>query len=110
MKKFNLILSGLILFSFSATTIAEAQLKSLANLKEGPLNIGLYQLRKQYQLRVSNSKDESLPQGTKVFLVDNPKRLVVDIPGFAASSPTSCLLYTSPSPRDATLSRMPSSA
>ena len=25
-------------------------------------------------------------------------------------SPTSCLLYTSPSPRDATLSRMPSSA
>ena len=26
------------------------------------------------------------------------------------NSPTNCLLYTSPSPRDATLSRMPSSA
>ena len=29
---------------------------------------------------------------------------------FGADQPTSCLLYTSPSPRDATLSRMPSSA
>ena len=28
----------------------------------------------------------------------------------AASAGTNCLLYTSPSPRDATLSRMPSSA
>ena len=28
----------------------------------------------------------------------------------ATTPPTSCLLYTSPSPRDATLSRMPSSA
>ena len=27
-----------------------------------------------------------------------------------AALPTACLLYTSPSPRDATLSRMPSSA
>ena len=27
-----------------------------------------------------------------------------------SDSPNSCLLYTSPSPRDATLSRMPSSA
>ena len=32
-------------------------------------------------------------------------------PGFtAAARPDTCLLYTSPSPRDATLSRMPSSA
>ena len=29
---------------------------------------------------------------------------------FFAGEHTSCLLYTSPSPRDATLSRMPSSA
>ena len=29
---------------------------------------------------------------------------------FAGNHPWSCLLYTSPSPRDATLSRMPSSA
>ena len=30
--------------------------------------------------------------------------------GIAAGLPITCLLYTSPSPRDATLSRMPSSA
>ena len=30
--------------------------------------------------------------------------------GFTNSTPYTCLLYTSPSPRDATLSRMPSSA
>ena len=29
---------------------------------------------------------------------------------YVFAHPTSCLLYTSPSPRDATLSRMPSSA
>ena len=32
------------------------------------------------------------------------------IPGGSGGSFKSCLLYTSPSPRDATLSRMPSSA
>ena len=30
--------------------------------------------------------------------------------GFTLTGPYGCLLYTSPSPRDATLSRMPSSA
>ena len=30
--------------------------------------------------------------------------------GIQNTQPTDCLLYTSPSPRDATLSRMPSSA
>ena len=33
-----------------------------------------------------------------------------DIPTTTADQPAGCLLYTSPSPRDATLSRMPSSA
>ena len=33
-----------------------------------------------------------------------------DQPSLVISMPTLCLLYTSPSPRDATLSRMPSSA
>ena len=32
------------------------------------------------------------------------------LPAQAAAAPRACLLYTSPSPRDATLSRMPSSA
>ena len=37
-------------------------------------------------------------------IIDNTSDLVV------AYKPNTCLLYTSPSPRDATLSRMPSSA
>ena len=36
--------------------------------------------------------------------------LNVDIKGKSGATDKSCLLYTSPSPRDATLSRMPSSA
>ena len=35
---------------------------------------------------------------------------VLQIKGGNGSGKTTCLLYTSPSPRDATLSRMPSSA
>ena len=42
-------------------------------------------------------------------LVLSPKFLLLDEP-FSGVDPISCLLYTSPSPRDATLSRMPSSA
>ena len=34
----------------------------------------------------------------------------VEIQGLERAMPSACLLYTSPSPRDATLSRMPSSA
>ena len=37
-------------------------------------------------------------------------QIVVDNNGAAQATNVSCLLYTSPSPRDATLSRMPSSA
>ena len=36
--------------------------------------------------------------------------MVVDEDAVSITHPLSCLLYTSPSPRDATLSRMPSSA
>ena len=37
-------------------------------------------------------------------------RLVIDVGGGSTEVVVGCLLYTSPSPRDATLSRMPSSA
>ena len=37
-------------------------------------------------------------------------RSALDVEAIGATGDDSCLLYTSPSPRDATLSRMPSSA
>ena len=45
-------------------------------------------------------------------LTDEPRLVVTQADAYAklASPPETCLLYTSPSPRDATLSRMPSSA
>ena len=42
-------------------------------------------------------------------LLDSPSELV-SLSGNIARTENGCLLYTSPSPRDATLSRMPSSA
>ena len=69
------------------------------------------------------SADEKAPPNIVVFLVDdlgqmdigpnNPKCFyeTPNIDTFAKSAMRfTCLLYTSPSPRDATLSRMPSSA
>ena len=35
---------------------------------------------------------------------------IMDLPGIYSLSPYTCLLYTSPSPRDRSVSRMPSSA
>ena len=48
------------------------------------------------------------PASVNVDLVDNP--VVVDMKLSPDGQHIGCLLYTSPSPRDATLSRMPSSA
>ena len=47
---------------------------------------------------------ELTSSGVGTYDVSFPKRAADDADG------TTCLLYTSPSPRDATLSRMPSSA
>ena len=46
------------------------------------------------------------------YLVKNRFKVIMpDLPGLGKSSaPKSCLLYTSPSPRDTAISRMPSSA
>ena len=45
-----------------------------------------------------------------VFLDSNLDRAPLSCPSTTLASNLCCLLYTSPSPRDATLSRMPSSA
>ena len=43
-------------------------------------------------------------------VVDSDKQTSTDLVHWVTKCPYPCLLYTSPSPRDATLSRMPSSA
>ena len=73
-----------------------------------------------------NKLDEmisGLPEAAKEYIknkkLDEVECVIADLPGIARgkavpatkfSRQKSCLLYTSPSPRDATLSRMPSSA
>ena len=69
--------------------------------------------------RSRRSNDEKTDEGSRVTTTDRNSRKKEKQPGRAeklllrplfALRSLSCLLYTSPSPRDATLSRMPSSA
>ena len=58
-------------------------------------------------------KTGELSDGKRAQISAHPKLKVVvveDRPIETKAQPKACLLYTSPSPRDATLSRMPSSA
>ena len=52
--------------------------------------------------------------GESIQINDDVKITVIEVKGknirLGIDAPKTCLLYTSPSPRDATLSRMPSSA
>ena len=43
-------------------------------------------------------------------MLNNLTKLGINVPGGFAITSSACLLYTSPSPRDRTRSRMPSSA
>ena len=61
----------------------------------------------QRNLSVENFKDLETIKGIHYKSVAG--KLVLCLPGFVVQN-IICLLYTSPSPRDATLSRMPSSA
>ena len=55
-------------------------------------------------------KNSEIPE---IMMFDSFERIIEDLSGrvaFLADVSDSCLLYTSPSPRDRSLSRMPSSA
>ena len=56
----------------------------------------------------SNAYSTVYVNGSNDWIVETPEELPILSPGESAFM--TCLLYTSPSPRDATLSRMPSSA
>ena len=70
-----------------------------------------YSANQQRGREESNVKRTPLAYGD-LFKVESGKKPVrkVLVEGDAGIGKTTCLLYTSPSPRDATLSRMPSSA
>ena len=69
--------------------------KAVGSLKGGPKAAAIKRLRKEKQARRDAESGSSKPSGMKAAL---------------KSQSDSCLLYTSPSPRDRTRSRMPSSA
>jgi len=48
--------------------------------------------------------------GKNITVIPGIRELIVEFKKIGSSLDKICLLYTSPSPRDATLSRMPSSA
>ena len=59
-----------------------------------------------YTFRITDSAGETDDTSVEITVITTPLSL-----GFSnANGGITCLLYTSPSPRDATLSRMPSSA
>ena len=62
-------------------------------------------LKKQYQLEAEKAEEEG-----KDYLIPNDRDIGNDIEIPMKLDPSTCLLYTSPSPRDRTRSRMPSSA
>ena len=49
-------------------------------------------------------------ESNKKTIEESTNSISLDLPDFTADSYKDCLLYTSPSPRDLSTSRMPSSA
>ena len=60
--------------------------------------------------RIANMEREELRMLDKAITPDVARVLVKLLPELQEIIPQTCLLYTSPSPRDGLLSRMPSSA
>ena len=67
-----------------------------------------YSEKLDMEVRVANNKYSEL--GLKVFVTRDRKWNLTGFRFELVGNKYACLLYTSPSPRDATLSRMPSSA
>ena len=76
--------------------------KASVILEKHDISIELIDLQALIPFDIDNEISQSVQKTNKLLIIDE------DYPGGASSY--ICLLYTSPSPRDATLSRMPSSA
>ena len=69
-----------------------------------------YLLKKYLKISVSNVKKQDINNLIDIVLSDLEKSKFVNDKFYSESKAKSCLLYTSPSPRDLSTSRMPSSA
>ena len=88
----------------SQKEIQEAQQKAYEEAKVGKANLDFLKRRE-----CKNLKTEKISHTQPIFTMD--RVFDRDLGSYYAVKATlGCLLYTSPSPRDATLSRMPSSA
>ena len=100
-----------MLSAVSLDTLPPARLPEICFA--GRSNVGKSSLINALTNRKGLARASNTPGRTRelnYFNVDE-RLFVVDLPGYGyAKASKSCLLYTSPSPRDATLSRMPSSA
>ena len=101
MKNFTSILIALLLITGCANAPKETSTKLTLGLVQSTVTKGANQSEITKTLGAPNiiSKDR---QGNETWTYDRISR--------ESTSGSTCLLYTSPSPRDATLSRMPSSA
>ena len=92
--------------TFTWSGLDKGRQKASGQLEAASLQIAKLTLRRQ-GIRVKTIRKRSQP----LFIFGlGPRIKVKEIVVFTRQLATICLLYTSPSPRDATLSRMPSSA
>ena len=78
-----------------------------------PQNLGLYAIPGNdviYTISVANTGTGDVDSGSMVLIDNMPEDVVFYNGDFDDGGPETCLLYTSPSPRDQRGSRMPSSA
>ena len=84
--------------SYKNTIFSQSKIRKLANISK---------IIQPWRITNSHYKELMRAPGDDVFVFLDPPYLIKDM---LYGKDKDCLLYTSPSPRDATLSRMPSSA
>ena len=102
-------------YGLAGNAYSDVAVKKIFKLKERPMNNPLI----VHYYSISRLKEDSK---ISKYVTNNKKSLAVRFPRHALfknllkqldyplAAPSACLLYTSPSPRDGLLSRMPSSA
>ena len=84
------------------SSLEKLGVKCFFDMKEGIKNADVVMLLRLQNERMSGTENPSEREYFKFFGLDETK--------LSMASPNACLLYTSPSPRDISGSRMPSSA